>query len=303
MKTPSNNSKWFLKSAGAWLALFVFSLAAAAQNETPADGEQNAFEKNGIELVRGPALVKLGRYAEINVPENHAFIGGKSIKKFYELTQNHYNGSELGVVLSGEGWTIHFNYADSGHIDDNDKEELDADALYKSMVDNQESGNKERKKRGWDELRMRGWVSKPHYDDKTNNLTWAYKLASSADNYAETFINQNIRLLGRTGYVSAVVVGDVNEYAKTEAQANELLNGFHFVQGQTYAEFRSGDKVAQYGLAALVLGGAGAVAAKTGFLAKFAKYIVLGVAAVGAWFVKMFRKITGSKAEGDRFGD
>lgn len=301
MKTSSNNPKRFLKLTGAWFALFVLSLAATAQNETAE--EQNVFEKNGIELVRGPALVKLGRYAEIDVPENHAFIGGKSLKKFYELTQNHYSSDALGVVLSSEKWTIHFTYADSGHIDDTDKEELNADELYTSLVEGQKVGNKERKKRGWEELMMQGWMSKPHYDDKTNNLTWAYKLASSGDNYTEPFINQNIRLLGRTGYVSAVVVGDVNEYVRTEAQANELLKGFRFVPGQTYAEFRSGDKVAQYGLAALVLGGAGAVAAKTGFFAKFAKYIVLGVAAVGAWFVKMFRKITGSKTEGDRFGD
>jgi uncharacterized membrane-anchored protein len=292
--------------AGVLAALLVFSAAAPAQDGAPDGndgGEPNVFEKNGITLVRGPSHVSLGRYAGIDIPENHAFIGGNSIKKYYSLIQNSYSGNELGVVLSSEGWEIHFTYADSGHIDDKDKSDLDANALYSSMEAGQKRGNEERRKKGWDALMLKGWTSKPHYDEKTNNLTWAYRLASSRDNYTETFINQNIRLLGRTGYVSAVVVGDdTADYAKTEAQANALLSGFRFAPGQTYAEFRSGDKIAQYGLAALVLGGAGAVAAKTGFLAKFAKFIILGVVAVGAWIARMFRKIIGAK-NADRFGD
>ncbi len=290
------------------VALFGFSGAAIAQNTEKADiasgGEQNVFEKNGIKLVRGPAQAKLGGYAQINVPDGHAFIGDDSIKKYYQLTQNNYSGNEIGVVLSAEGWEIHFAYVDSGHIDDKDKSGLDADALYKSMQQGQAAGNEERAKKGWNQFQLRGWASKPHYDEKTNNLTWAYRLASSEDNYKATFINQNIRLLGRTGYVTAVVVGDdTANYAKTEAQANALLENFQFASGQTYAEFRSGDKIAQYGLAALVLGGAGAVAAKTGFFSKFLKFIVLGVAAAGAWIVKMLRKATGRSTDGNRFGD
>jgi len=276
----------------------------AANNSRANPGLQNFFTKHGINAVHGPALVKLGSYAEMNLPAGFAFVGGADIKKFYDATQNNYSGREIGVVVSYTGWSVFFDYIDSGHIDDSDREALDADALYKQMQENQGAGNEERKKRGWDEQMLKGWTSKPHYDEKTNNLTWAFRLASSSDNYTETFINQNIRLLGRTGYVSAIVVGDDSaSYMLTEAAANALLQNFRFSEGQSYAEFRSGDKVAKYGLAALVLGGAGAIAAKTGFFAKFAKFIVLGVAAVGAWFAKMFRKLTGKGNSGERFGD
>src|SRR5438046_7897948 len=34
------------------------------------------------------------------------------------------------------------------------------------------------------------------------------------------------------------------------------LGGYGFVSGENYAEFKAGDKIAEYGLAALVLGGA-----------------------------------------------
>ncbi|MCL2340845.1 MAG: DUF2167 domain-containing protein [Proteobacteria bacterium] len=305
-------SRTFTSVLAALTAILVLSSvpAAAAPNSgsDKADAKetkpQNIFEKNNIKLVEGPAQVKLGRHAELDLPANFAFVGGDSLKKYYDLTQNPYSGNEIGVVLSSDGWQIFFDYADSGHIDDSDRTELDADALYKQMEEGQAIGNQERKKKGWDELALKGWTAKPHYDEKTNNLTWAFRMASSRDNYKETFINQNIRLLGRTGYVSAIVVGDDSaDYAKTEAAANALLKNFRFTQGQTYAEFRSGDKVAKYGLAALVLGGAGAVAAKTGFFAKFAKFIMLGVAAVGAWFLAMFKKLFSRKNRGDRFDD
>ena len=42
------------------------------------------------------------------------------------------------------------------------------------------------------------------------------------------------------------------------------LDAFSFSSGETYAEFVQGDKIAKYGLTALVAGGAGAAAAKLG---------------------------------------
>ncbi len=49
------------------------------------------------------------------------------------------------------------------------------------------------------------------------------------------------------------------------------------IRGETYAEFKPGDKVAEYGLAALILGGAAAVATKKGFWA------IIAGAAVAFW--------------------
>ncbi|HEX7769105.1 MAG TPA: DUF2167 domain-containing protein, partial [Dokdonella sp.] len=72
------------------------------------------------------------------------------------------------------------------------------------------------------------------------------------------------------------------------ASFKRSLDGFHFNPGETYAEYREGDRVAEYGLTALVAGGAVAIAAKTGFLAKFWKLIVGGVVAGFAALGKLF---------------
>jgi len=45
-----------------------------------------------------------------------------------------------------------------------------------------------------------------------------------------------------------------------------MIGGFSYSSGYKYAEWRSGDKVAAYGLTALVAGGAGVALVKSGLL-------------------------------------
>jgi uncharacterized membrane-anchored protein len=58
------------------------------------------------------------------------------------------------------------------------------------------------------------------------------------------------------------------------------MNTFQFRQGSRYADFISSDKVATYGLTALIAGGAGAVAVKTGLFMKMWKFILAIVLAL-----------------------
>ena len=81
-------------------------------------------------------------------------------------------------------------------------------------------------------------------------------------------INYNTRLLGRRGVMEVVLVVGPDQLEATLPLFKGLLKSFAFKEGERYAEYREGDKLAEYGLAALVTGGAVAVAAKTGLLAK-----------------------------------
>jgi uncharacterized membrane-anchored protein len=91
----------------------------------------------------------------------------------------------------------------------------------------------------------------------------------------------------------AILVSDPESLEREIAEFKTALTGYDFTAGQRYAEFRAGDKVAEYGLAALVLGGAAAVATKTGFFKAFGKLIVVGVVALGAAVAAAFKKLTG----------
>ena len=61
--------------------------------------------------------------------------------------------------------------------------------------------------------------------------------------------------------------------------------------GAGVTRFQAGDRVAEYGLGALVLGGAAVVATKSGFLKAFGKLIVVGVVGFGAAILAAVRKL------------
>lgn len=100
--------------------------------------------------------------------------------------------------------------------------------------------------------------------------------------------------------MEVVLVCDPNELATTLPKFKNLLSNYSFQTGQSYAEYRSGDKVAKYGLAALIVGGAAIGAAKLGLFAWVAvllkkgwKLIAIACAAVVGFFKKTFAKLTG----------
>jgi len=290
-------------------ALFSLCLARAADKPAPLAGQneeepktrEQALERAGVKLVYGPATVKLGKVAELKLPAGHAFVGADSLDRFFQLTQNVRGGNEVGVLLAPRDWMLFFDYDAVGHVKDDEKGKLDADKLMASMTENQDAANEERKKRGWDAVKLKGWATPPHYDEATHNLKWAFNLSSSSDNYKDVWINESIRLLGRGGVMNVTLVAGTEVFKASEAEVDKLLAAnFSYMAGQKYAEFKAGDKVAEYGLAALVAGGAGVVAAKAGlfaklgvFLGKAWKLIVLGLVAAGSFIARIWKKIIG----------
>jgi len=251
---------------------------AAAQNEP-----DNPLSQ--IDWQTHPEKGKLGRIAEVAIPEGFLFAGARDTRKLMEMMQNPTNGSELGFLAPEDiSWFIVFEFDDVGYVKDDEKDDLDADAMLKAIRAGTKAGNKERRKRGWPEMTILGWEEQPHYDPVTQNLVWAIR----AESEGEEGLNYNTRRLGRKGVMSIALVLGPEGLASTLDGFNAAMKGFTFVPGETYAEFRSGDKIAQYGLTALVTGGAVAVAAKTGLLKWLWKGIVLVVIAIGAFFKRLF---------------
>lgn len=89
-------------------------------------------------------------------------------------------------------------------------------------------------------------------------------------------INYTVRLLGRHGYESAVLVSSPETLDADVRSFKTVLTGFNFSANEGYSEFKAGDHVAEFGLGALIVGGAAAVVAKTGFWK-----VIVGVLAAG----------------------
>jgi uncharacterized membrane-anchored protein len=103
----------------------------------------------------------------------------------------------------------------------------------------------------------------PHYDASTKHLEWGLKLHSQ-DN-PRPIINYTVRLLGRTGYENVVLVSSPEELEQNVAALKATLKSFSFNSGERYDEFKPGDHIAEFGLGALVVGGATAALVKSGF--------------------------------------
>lgn len=248
-----------------------------------------AEQVRGLDWKEGPTTATLGNMAEFEVPEGFRFVGKPGAGRFMELLQNPSDGDELGVLLNVEdGWFVVFDFSDMGYVKDDDRK-LDAKAILSSIREGTEASNKIRKQRGWPTMQIVGWHTEPHYDEETNNLTWSI-IGRSDDGDS---INHSTRLLGRRGVMRLNLVAGPDEIDAALPAFDEMVANFTFTSGNKYSEFTRGDKVAEYGLAGLIVGGTGVALVKSGLLQKFAKVIVAGVVALLAAIKKLFNGLRG----------
>ena len=128
----------------------------------------------------------------------------------------------------------------------------------------------------------------------TINLTWGLRIRNSTGGES---INWEVRLLGRKGVMNAQLVVAPEDLHASLPSFDQLLAGFAYKDGQRYAQYVEGDHTAEYGLGALVAGGAGIAALKLGFFGKFWKFIVAGVAMLAAAAKKLWGKVAGEKKQ------
>jgi len=268
------------------------ALPCAAQDQPPAAQEDAnaAFRKQLAELkwIRGPQQVQLFGNSTFDVPAGYVFLNPADTAKLEAITHNIGGGTEYFLAPEDLHWGAHFSFRDDGYVKDDEK--IDADALLKNIKDNTAAANKIRRERGWDEMEVIGWQAPPHYDTQTNRLEWA---VSGKDLKSDSeVVNFNTRILGRGGVMSAVLIADPQQLSAATNDFKSTLSGFTYSTGQRYSEYRPGDKIAKYGLAALVTGGAAAIAVKTGLWKVIVGALVAGWKFVAAALVAVFGGIT-----------
>ena len=262
--------------------IFIFGFIAASVGTQAQNPE---LEK--IRWQNGPTRSKLGDLAEINVPAGYKFADASDTRTLMRLLQNPPSGQELGYIEPADGtWFMVFEFNDIGYVSDDEKRSLDADAILENLKKGTEQGNIERRKKSWPELHVQGWMQKPAYNDITHNLEWAIL----AESEGRTIVNYNTRLLGRGGVMRVTLVTDPDALQQTLPRFKNAISGFSYSKGNTYAEFLPTDKKAQYGLTALVAGGAAAAVVKSGGAKWLGKAIIAGIIVLMAAVKKLFSK-------------
>lgn len=275
----------------AWLAL-----AGAAVAQADEAAARKIFEDARQAALQGPKDVELAAQAVLHLPAGHSYVPQPHATRVLNAMGNPGQDERLQGLVFPEGdagWFAIIRYEASGYIKDDDARDWNADELLTSYREGTEAANAERRKMGVPALEIVGWAEKPAYDAASHRLAWAMSSREQGAPAGEPQgVNYNTYALGREGYFSLNLVTGLAELPRHKPAAQALLAALDYQPGKRYADFNaSTDRVAEYGLAALVLGvGAkklGFLAVAGAFFAKFAKLFILGAVFLGGAIMKL----------------
>jgi uncharacterized membrane-anchored protein len=278
----------------------TLSLVPSYGQDRPLTKEEAQAAAASLKFQRGDVVLKDG-LATLKVPDGLEFLDGQDAQTVLVKLWGNPPMAPLGLLmpantspLSPDSWAVIITYEEEGYVKDKDAEKIDYADLLKQMQKDAREANKQREKQGYSTVELIGWAAPPHYDKAVHKLYWAKQLKFGGSD--EDTLNYNIRMLGRRGVLVLNAVAAMPQLHEVETNAPKILAALDFNPGHRYADFSeaAGDKVASYGIAALVAGG---VAAKLGLfkglwvlLLGAKKFVIIGVVALGALLRKLFGK-------------
>ena len=289
----------------AWVLCAAFTVPVFAQDSPdPAEGQPEAApaeEEAMPELKYSTGDVVLpNKVATLHLGEKYHYLAPEETNQLLQLWGNPPDEQTQGAILPADvnpfgegGWAVFLTYTDDGHIDDSDANEIDYDDLLKDMKEGVEDSNDARKQAGYPEMHLLNWAEPPRYDAAGKKLYWAKEISGASGEMHS--LNYDVRVLGREGVLSMEAVAPMDLLSQVRTEMRPLLEVAEFNEGYRYAEFNAKtDRMAEYGLGALIAGG---VAAKLGLFGKlfalliaFKKIILVALIAVGGYVAKLFGK-------------
>jgi uncharacterized membrane-anchored protein len=258
------------------MLLAIFVNGVSAQGDKPSPQLKSAIDNLEKTIVTKPGLVPLGSLATLDLQPGSCFVPPESTREFMTALGNKFSGEVLGMIIPGskDEWALDImivlESSPSGHILDADANKLDANVILESIRSITEAANVERKKLNQGELKVLGWDEPPYYDQPKRLLVWSINTVDF-DNAASINYNQN--MLGRDTLLRMGALGRVDN-SKIKQFAKKAATNISYNPGKRYEDYQPGvDKVAEYGLAALI---AGVAAKKLGFFALLFALLVKG---------------------------
>jgi uncharacterized membrane-anchored protein len=302
--------KAFLMALALCFALGTAARADQAPNLTEAQKDEIA---KSLKYQTGTITLKNG-LATIHLTDDFKFLGPEDSRKvLHDLSGNPDDPEILGMIFpkkssddaTASEWAVTIHYDEGGYVRDDDAGTINYDDLLKKMQQEVLDGNAERAKEGYRTAELVGWAAQPHYDKASHKLYWAKELKFGND--PEETLNYDIRILGRRGVLVLTVIAAQSDFPQINDEVPSILSMVDFQPGNTYADFDPKiDKVAEYGLTALIAGGALAGAAKLGLfglalkgLIAGWKFILIGLAAIVAGAKKLWGKFSGKSKTPD----
>jgi uncharacterized membrane-anchored protein len=280
-----------------WASLLLLPLSAAlGQGPDTAAVDPERLEAR-FHYQTGKVVIG-GGLATLNLPKTFRYLDPKETDVVLATWGNPPGNTTLGMlvpagtsVFAAESWAVVIQYDEDGHVDDEDAAKIDYAKMLRDLQRQTRDDNDDRIQAGYPPVEVVGWAETPSYDSLTHKLYWAKDLRFGSS--GGHTLNYNIRVLGRRGVLILNAVATMDQLQPVKSGMANVITFVDFNEGHRYGDFVAGrDKVAEYGIAALIAGG---IAAKAGFfkvllagILALKKVLIVAVVAVGAWLKRLF---------------
>lgn len=242
------NSNWRRNTA-----IFCILPVLAVFSSQPCRGDQISLAPvmppQEINWISGPKQASLGTLANIDVPEGYRLTGEEGARTLLERMKNPVPDGLIGILAPDSGkWWIVMKFTDVGYVKNADKERIDPAEVLKTVKKQSETQNSERTEQGLAPIVSVDWQLPPVYDAERNSLEWAFR----ADTQSTKVVNNTILLLGRRGVLEIIMVQPY-EASSDSTSLQQLIKNVTFKEGQRYADYENGDKVADVNLSQLIV--------------------------------------------------
>lgn len=225
-----------------------------------------------------------------SVPSGAKMVVGAEAQRADELVNGTTAADSEGFVRMSHR-TLYLSYSDSGYVTADDWKDVNSDELLKSFTQVTEQNNEARVRSGISPLYTDGWIQRPTFDATRKSVRWIVGL----HNASGKFVNAVALQLGRRGYERFTLASTGADPKGDAAILARSVNDYQFNPGFRFSDYVQGDKLAGYGIAALVGTAAGATIAKTvGFgailllIKKFFFIILAFGAGLVVWLKRLF---------------
>lgn len=276
-------------------AIFCVLPVLAAFWSQPSWGDQLSLTpvmpSQDVWRIVGPKKASLGTLADIDVPQGYRLADEKGARILLERMKNPVPDGLIGILApeSGKWWAI-LTFTDVGYVKNADNERIDPAAVLKAVQKRSEMENRERTEQGMATIESVNWERPPAYNAEGHSLEWALQAATQSSKV----VNGTVLLLGRRGVLEIISVQPY-EVSSDSIPLQQLIKNITFKEGQRYADYQNGDKIADVSMAQLIVdnkhpAGSGELKASSGGGVVIWIYSILAGCAVMGGGVLLYQK-------------
>jgi uncharacterized membrane-anchored protein len=253
---------WLNVTRLAAATLMLGAVCADAQqisDSPPGANERRAAEIGKLNWLHEGKLQLALSNSTLSLPVGYHAVLGTDANRLVELVNAQSEKiADAYLIDPTSGSEMVIEYVDSGYITLDDLSEMNPTKMLQDIKDATEDGNSARRAAGINEMHVTGWLQQPTFDRSTNTAYWALGATSGGGG----LVNAIALRLGRNGYEKFIWITSPDQFSYVGGMLDVVLRTHSFDAGYRYSDHIGTDKVAGYGIAALVGAAAGAKAVK-----------------------------------------